>query len=875
MRKYISHCLLLLLASVDLACCTGCPSCELDIIRFHPNGCYELKIAVLIPMPDKYYDPVFDRGLSIIPAVQLATEQINNATDLLSCFELIPAIRDAGCDKPPKTALAIADILESHRSTRNAFNGIVGPACSEDSLFYANTFNSLRNFAAGFFSFRAPVFYSGTTPDLSDNAEVFPDAYGMISSADILIDTLMMIAVEEDWNWGNIAVLYDETRQHFTQTYAAFAKRFKYSQEIGYIRQIADSQVPLREIIDRNIRIVVVFAGKKPARQLACLAGQPEFNFVFPIQQFIFIERSLEDFLGDKNSESTFIELSVGKRYYCDRDRVIRGLNGSVLLNQALDSVDPDAVTVSNYTVGQVKQLYKERLQNQNLPASSLAYAYYDAMWAFAFGFHAGLSSPHRFNAVHDAIKGLNFQGVSSWIDFKDKQHVSNDVIISQVAGSALTDTVLRNKTKPTYSTETFISDKFKTETSVLHDSLAALGFLLVIVLFVATLIIQILMMVYRDYPSVKASSSRLNHFIYLGCYLLTVAIAANTFRQTVPATNGDVLCNMDVLISIVACTIIFGTILAKSWRTYKIFNHVFKSRSNYSLRDATLSIFIVTLTLIQVALFIPMLVVSPFQEATSFTYDTSQWPPIKIVQPVCTIQSVGYLILPIIFLLCIMLATVVLATLNRKIRRKNFRRTKHIIILVYILTVMWAIGIPLLVLFHYLQLPQDFIYFFGTFLLTATVLLCQTLLIIPFLVPVASSSGQRISRVSMNNSISTASQRHRRSSQLSLLSNNRLSFLRYAFRRSSMEPQPGHRSSIQITANRRSSLPPNPIKHHFHPPVRNHSSSTITGSLQSCSSSESQLSLYSGITILQSPIGTEGPKTRTTLHSISEVIDD
>ena len=162
----------------------------------------------------------------------------------------------------------------------------------------------------------------------------------------------------------------------------------------------------------------------------------------------------------------------------------------------------------------------------------------------------------------------------------------------------------------------------------------------------------------------------------------------------------------MDVLISIVACTIIFGTILAKSWRTYKIFNHVFKSQSNYSLRDATLSTLIIILTLIQVALFIPMLVVSPFQEATSFTYDTSQWPPIRRVQPVCAIQSVGYLIIPIIFLLCIVLATVVLATLNRKIRRKHFRRTKPIIILVYTLTVMWGIGVPLLVLFHYLQLP-------------------------------------------------------------------------------------------------------------------------------------------------------------------------
>ena len=109
-RKSLSHCLLLLLASVDLACSTGCPSCEIDTIRFNPGatGCFKLKIAVLVPMPDKDYDPAFDRGPSIIPAVQLATEQINNTTGLLSCFELIPVIRDTGCDKPPKTALAIA-----------------------------------------------------------------------------------------------------------------------------------------------------------------------------------------------------------------------------------------------------------------------------------------------------------------------------------------------------------------------------------------------------------------------------------------------------------------------------------------------------------------------------------------------------------------------------------------------------------------------------------------------------------------------------------------------------------------------------------------------------------------------------------------------
>ena len=890
MRKSLSQCLLLLLASIDLACCTGCPSCEYSRI------CLHLKIAVLVPMPDKDYDPAFDQGLSIIPAVQLAAEQINNTTDLLSsfCLELTPVIRDAGCDKPPKTALAIADILKKEGPSRNIFTGIIGPACSEDSLFFANTFNSLRNFSVSFFSL--PVFYTGTTPYLSENAEAFPNAYGMISSADILIDTLMMIAVEEDWNWGNIAVLYDDTRQHFTQIYTAFTKRFNDSQDIGYIRQIADSQVPLREIIDRNIRIVVVFADKKPARQLACLAGhgQPEFNFVFPIRQFIFIERSLEDFLGDENTEPSFVQRSEGRRYYCDRDRVMRGLNGSVLLNQALDSVDPDAVTVSNYTVGKVKQLYKERLHNQNLPASSLAYAYYDAIWAFAFGFHAGANSnsttpAERFDVVHDTIKGLSFQGVSSWIDFKDRQHVSNDVIISQVTGSALTDTVLRNKNKPTYSTETFISDKFKTETSVLHDSLAALGFLLIIVLFVATLIIQVLMMVYRDYPSVKASSSRLNHFIYLGCYLLTVAIAANTLRQTVPATNGDVLCNMGFISSILACTLISGTILIKSWRTYRIFHHVFKLKSHYSLHDATLSIFIVTLTLLQGALFIPMLVVSPFQEATSFTYDTSQWPPIRRVQPTCAIQSVGYLIIPIIFLLCIVLATVVLATLNRKIKRKHFRWTKEIIILVYTLTILWGIGIPLLVLFHRLQLPQDFIYFFDTFLLTATIVLCQTLLIIPFLIPVA--RGQNISRLSSDNYALDYGITHRQSvlsfdRQLSILRS-----FRRSFRRSYLESQPDHRSSIQSKAKHRSSLPPILTNHKSNPPVCNdststnhqsirsppvryNSTSTARSLLPSCSSTDSPTSTSSHgglFMILQPPLDTDDQKGHTTLHSISK----
>ena len=195
----------------------------------------------------------------------------------------------------------------------------------------------------------------------------------------------------------------------FQQIYNTFIKQFNNSQQFGYTRQISESRIPLTDILRTaaDIRIVVVFSGKKPARQLACLAGQSTVDFVFPIRQFIFIERSLEDFLDDKNAEPSFIELLEGKKYYCNKETVMRGLNGSVLLNQALDSVDPDVVTVSNYTARQVKEQYKERLlqysiaHNSTFQESIYAYPYYDAMWALAYGWHDAMDLNNTFAAAN------------------------------------------------------------------------------------------------------------------------------------------------------------------------------------------------------------------------------------------------------------------------------------------------------------------------------------------------------------------------------------------------------------------------------------------------------------------------------------------
>ena len=693
---------------------------------------------VLVPLSDEGYDPAFDQGYSIIPAVELAAEQINRRTDILPGFDLVLNIKDAGCDNPSKTALETVGILRELIAVISAPVGIIGPACSEDSIFIANFFDN-----TGFEgNIRLPVFYSGTMPYLSKNAAAFPDIYGMISSTDILTDTLMRIAEEENWNWKNIAVLYDQTRQHFTDTYTAFVNQFNDSKGIGYTRQIADSQIPLREIINRNIRIVVVFSDKKPAHQLACLAGQSTVNFVFPMRQFIFIERSLEDFLGDESAEPSFtvVEQSESKKYFCDRETVMRGLNGSVLLNQALDSVDPDVVIVSNYTAGQVKEQYKERLSEcgrtmepaVTLKESRFAYPYYDAMWAFAHSLNSVLFTPSStYEVLHDAIQNISFQGVSSWIEFRTSgdQHVSNPVRISQVDQSNAMTITLYNKNNLTYPADVFISDEFIAVNVLLHSFLITIGFMSAFFLFVFIAVVQVTSVIYRNHPYVKASSPMLNHFIFLGCHLFMVAVISATIQRIKPEASGLILCNLDPFCSLLAYCFIISTVLAKSWRTYRIFSDPFKRKR--FLKDSSLTLFIIGCALVNILLFVPFFVLSPFKSIVSFTFDKSQWPPVRKQTTVCgDSESFWYIIFPLTFQLLLTIATIFLATLNRRIvKRPNFRTTKQIFVFVYLLVLTWAIGGSFLVIFF-----RPYFYINGVYSLYISLLVLTVFLSLSFL---------------------------------------------------------------------------------------------------------------------------------------------
>ena len=686
---------------------------------------FPINFLTFVPFPDEDFKPAFDQGHSIIPAVHLAAEQINNRTDILPPgFYMNILLGDSGCDKASKIALDIvSELTNLLNGSKNLPLGIIGPACSEDSIFVVDTFDRV---------FNLPVLYSGTTPNLNMYTDERPNGFGMISSAAVLTDTLIRVADKENWDWENIAVLYEDSRERFQDTYDALIRELNSSQQVGYTRQITSSQIPLGEVINRNIRIAVVFSGKKLACQLVCLAGQPEVNFVFPIHQLVFTEKVLEDFLKVSETEFSFVQQSNDKTYHCDKETMIRGLNGSILLNQALDSVDPDVVTVSNYTAGQVKQQYKTKLaeygemMNLSLSENIYAYPYYDATWALALGLNISL----KVNG--DILENVKFQGVSNWIDFSssDDRHVSSPVTIIQIDGSTAVIRSLWNRSNLTYPSDVFISDQFTAVNVVLHLSLTVVGLLFAFLCLVFTVILQILNVVFREYPSVKASSPRLNHFIFFGCYSFVVAMISYTIPNTRPETAGYLLCNADVFCSVLGYCFVISTIFAKSWRTYRIFSHPFKTQR--FLRDSTLAVLIMIFVFVNVLLFIPVLVVSPFKKNVSSTFDTSQWPPVLKNTSFCDNMSVGYFTIPLTFQILLTLATIFLATLNKNIVHINFRTTQQIFVLVYVLVVVWAVGGPSLVILYNVNFSINVVYSLYILLLVVTVVLCLTVLILP-----------------------------------------------------------------------------------------------------------------------------------------------
>ena len=704
-----------------------------------------LYILAMVPFPDPekpaWARPDYDAAHSLLPAAQLAVDQINNRSDVLQDYNLELLEGDSGCEVVTTTYVSqVEQILYSGKTVI----GIVGPACSEAALSVAALEQKMN----------LDVIHvtTGSVPLLDDRAK-YPNTFGIISSSTAYVDVIFQLMNQS--SWVNVAVLYDLLRPYYIETFKVFQDQLKdYCKEaeanITFSGGITETFLPLQEISTKGTRVIVVMSSMVPARKLFCLAAHK--NMTFPAYQFVFQDRRLEHFITEVNVTQG------SETYTCTREMMMKAIEGSILLHFGLTSVTNETVTVSQLTVEQVHDEYQKRLQqrreelNMTLNHTDFAYAFYDAVWAMALSINTSIplinetwkdnmleyDSP-LFPIIREQFYNLKFQGATVTVKFDNQTgRVSSFVDVHQVESN---DTLLIKEWNGTHlvnianTTGEFIEDSFNSTTVLLHPAIAAVGLLVSTLAFLLTAVFQVINIAYCECKSIKASSPRLNHMIFSGCYLITAAVFINTIQVaflpqfTSDIVIGSVICNVFAWCLNIGYTLVLATILVKLWRLNYVFLNSFKKQF---LTDEVLVIVVIVILTLEIVLCIAWAAYTPLVERRKTNLTEENGMPVVIVKLQCESKESWFIGIIVGYEVVVTAVVLYFSIRNRHIKMRRFRNTRSINALLFSLALLWGFGGPLWLILGLRQAHLNILYSVSALLLTSTALLSLIFIFLP-----------------------------------------------------------------------------------------------------------------------------------------------
>ena len=702
-----------------------------------------LSILAMVPFPDPekpaWARPNYGAAHSLLPAAQLAIDQINNRSDVLQDYNLELLEGDSGCNVVTTTYVSMVNLRYSDKPVV----GIVGPACSEAALSVARQIG-----------LDVPVHVTTGSIPLLDNRTNYPNTFGIISSSTAHVDVIFELMKQN--SWINVAVLYDLLRPYYIETYKVFREKLKdYCSEteanITFSGGITETFLPLQEISNKGTRVIVVMSSADPARNLLCLAAHK--NMTFPAYQFVFQDRKLDHF----DTEVTVTQLS--RTYTCSREMMIKAIEGSILLHFGLTSVSPETVTVSQLTVQQVHEEYEERLQqrsekmNMTLKYDEFAYAFYDAVWAMALSINKTIplinetvkdmlkddrSRSSLLTNIREQFYNLEFQGATVSVKFNNQTgHVSSIVDVHQVKSN---NTHLIREWNGTHlnivnTTAKFVDDSFNSTTVLLHPAIAAVGLFVSTFAFLLTAVFQVINIAYCECKSIKASSPRLNHLIFSGCYMITTAVVIYTIQAaflpnfTSDKIIGSVFCNAFAWCLNIGYTCILATILVKLWRLNYVFLNSFKKQY---LTDEVLVVVVIALLTLEIVLCIVWAAYTPLVEFRKESRSEEDDMPVVVVELQCESKNSWFTGIVVGYKLVVTAVVFYFSVRNRHIRMKRFRNTRSVNALLYSLALLWGFGGSFWLILYIRETHLNLLYSVSCVLLTSTALLSLFFIFLP-----------------------------------------------------------------------------------------------------------------------------------------------
>ena len=705
------------------------------------NSRHTLYFLSMLPYPDPEpsLNPSIADGPDLFPAVQLAVDHVNNRSDVLRDYHIELIETDGGCDISSKALISLVSQL-FHSDKQIA--GIIGPSCSESAE------------AVGALSRRSEIallsIHLGSSP-LLVNRDLYHYSVGIEQSPNSYVAAL--IALVEYAQWTKVAAVYSG---ELLTLYSLFESQVQNrSVEITFSSETSEHSIPYQQLRDSLSRVFIAFIRPDVATKMLCVAHHN--GLVYPTYQWIFTDGFT------RQSVQFYYRL---RHYNCSEDDIDLASDGAVVLNSTAAIMLSDGNTVGGPAENVLEEygtLWREynchghNKTNMSAPSGGVyVKLMYDSVWAMALALNGSLETLQEKNMsltnytygqssateviLEHLYRQVEFNGLSGRTSFESSSGFTkrSSYYLQYRNGSS----VIAGIYSPSTASLSNFSLKLVLDKEIVVKSVSfseAICFIVVVIVtsFLVAFL-HILNTVYENYKTIKASSSRLNHFAYVGCYCILLAVLIYTMVEafsTSPLAT-TVLCNFIPWLISIGSSLVFGTAIVKTWRIHKVFFKLELQRGPRILKDHFLCVFVLSLTAIDVAVCILWSSIDPLhlQNSTALKFV----PEGVVVNQVCTSNYVWvWSLLLLGYKLVLQVVGMLLSLWTSGIEKENFktRNIKYFIPLSFILILTVSVPISLVstrndisnVNIHYTILCV---------LVIALVYLCWGLLFLPPVLP-------------------------------------------------------------------------------------------------------------------------------------------
>ena len=679
-----------------------------DVLRVSASET-TLYLLNVVPYPDERPFAGWDRGFELIPAGDLAIEQINNKSDLLPGYRLeLVDIESEACGISTIYNTGYVNLYRHLVQPNSLVVGVVGLFCSTVTAAISPVVN------------HPGIDYiqvAGSTSPLFQNVTAYPRLYHTISSSTIFNKAILRLM--DKFSWKRISSIHDNSDIYSLATADNFASKVNADSTLELVTRISTSPSDISDAFanlrDAGARIVYASLTTPEAANLMCEAYKG--GFLWPGYVFIFHEHIFQILL---KSETT-----------CDERELTEALEGIFLLQYRLHA-EPHDTLVSGWTFKEYHDDYLMRLAEfatatgMQLRDNSYANVLHDEVWAIALALNNSLETFKSLNltltdyglgqsiftdTIASKLKNISFQGAAGYIKFDSNQEAGSSINIFQVQRGqpVLVGVYNPNEDNLTITDLNLLPtvpvDQFEVVYELLPRWLMITIFCICGLAYIMTTLILVLFLYWRNEPEIKATSPYLSLVMFAGCYLLYTTIIFQTVHRSfvIGFEAFTAICNTDIWFGFIGCNLIFGTLFVKLLRINQIFKVFRKTSKLWSDQFLFLGVLLICSGILIILISWTAIDILHLEERR--TYISSAQPPYYQSTRRCTSRNLWiWVVTAHAYNGVIILLVMFLAVQTRHIKRCNFKDTKKVNAYIFTVVAINAIAVPLWYIFSHTQ---------------------------------------------------------------------------------------------------------------------------------------------------------------------------